>query len=282
MAQIGDEIARRRKTEPHHFRVGRSIDQFVDRAGVEPLRPRDGDLVRGIERKREVGRHDARIGLVLTHRELRLRRTQIRHGIGQHCRRRAARVVEDEFLARQSGHLRHDGQRDRQAAISGGEIALPAAPDHRVTAVHQKAVAGIARLDQFNRARRIVEKRKRNLAATVHYVIEEPAVAVGGDGRAQDFHIGRGLDQPQRIARRALDVGDDGVVRIAGRDRHGDARENAVVGADIAEYAAFECRQLDAPISNLTTFAAAGAASPARPDTNATIVTNLRMAFPPR
>ena len=80
----------------------------------------------------------------------------------------------------------------------------------------------------------------RALVAAIDHVVEQPAVAVGGVAWAQDFDVGGGLDQALRIARRAVEIDDDGVVRVVRRQRHGGAGDDPVVGADRAEHAALE------------------------------------------
>jgi len=47
------------------------------------------------------------------------------------------------------------------------------------------------------------------------------------------------------VTRRAVDIDDDAIARITGRDCNGRARDNPVIAADRAEGSTFECRRLN-------------------------------------
>ena len=58
-------------------------------------------------------------------------------------------VVEDEFLARETGDAAARSAMRTSSARRRHDVALPAAPHHRVAAVHQEAVAGVGGLDEI-------------------------------------------------------------------------------------------------------------------------------------
>src|SRR5690606_3565691 len=96
---------------------------------------------------------DALVRLVLAHRETggrgveRGRRVAARVVIGAERDAGDARLVGDEFSARQAGDRRaiagRDGQLHGHAARAGQQVTLPAGPDDAVAAPHQEAVARV-------------------------------------------------------------------------------------------------------------------------------------------
>ena len=162
-----------------------------------------------------------------------MRRIEIGSGIAQRRAGGIIGMVEDEVLAREASDTRHDRRRECHPTGAWRDVALPSAPHHRVAAIHQKAVAGVGGFDEIVDDRRdVVEQREAKFAAAIEHLVEQPAVAVGGDGRTQDLHIGHGLDQALRVTRRAVEIDNDRIVRIVGRNRDGRARYNSVVGPD--------------------------------------------------
>ena len=110
VAQERDEVARCRKAQAHHLWILGLVDQFVDRTGIESLRPRDRDLVRPLEPEFEASGRHARVGLALAHGKLRMRRVEVGGGIAERRHNRILQIVENEFLARKprhAGHRRH-------------------------------------------------------------------------------------------------------------------------------------------------------------------------------
>ena len=143
------------------------------------------------------GGRRARIGLALAHRQLRARRIEARRRIGQRRAARVFHVVEDEFLAREAGDV-SDTVGTRETSF--GRRRPACRPASRSTRWCSRGSSGSRcrhpRLDEVVAARSIVEIGERELAAAIHHVIEEDAVAVGRNGRTQDFDVATASTRP--------------------------------------------------------------------------------------
>ncbi len=108
VAQERDDVAGGGEAEAHHLGIFGGVDEFVDRAGVETVRPIDRDFGRAFEFDFEAGGRRARIGLALAHADLGMRGIEVGGGIAQRGAGRIVAVVEDEILAREPGDAGHD------------------------------------------------------------------------------------------------------------------------------------------------------------------------------
>ena len=206
------------------------------RNGVPERQQHDGAVVAEIP---AAARDRLRRGVVaLAHRELRLRLVQARGGKSE-PRLELLRVVEEEFVPHrllEAGRVRHfqpqDVGRGREAARVGGN---PAAPGDAEALAHEEAVARALRRIQRVVRRRVVQQVDDALVAAVVDVVDERAVALHGIRRAQDVEIGRVLDLAARVARRAPQVDDGAVGRVARVELAVEAPGDAHVGPDGAE-----------------------------------------------
>src|ERR1043166_2569423 len=113
------------------------------------------------------------------------------------------------------------GDLDRQPAAgyaSGGGTHVPAIADDGVTLLHDEPGARIRGRSRTVGQRRIVEREliesgQAHFAAVVH-IKQQPVVAVGQLERLEYEDIRGVLDLAGRIARRKLEVGDDGIARM--------------------------------------------------------------------
>ncbi len=107
-------------------------------------------------------------------------------------------------------------RRDRQGhePVASRDVVLPTAPCDRVAPAHEKTVAEVLRSRRVGHSRRAVEQSKRDLAAAVRNVEEEPAVAARRVLGPQQIKIGFALDQSRGGPRRRGEVGDGLVCRV--------------------------------------------------------------------
>ena len=102
-----------------------------------------------------------------------------------------------------------------------------------IVGTFSKSLAGVGGFcEVVDDHRDVVEQREAEFAAAIEHLVEQAAVAVGRNGRPQNLHIGHGLDQALRVTRRAVEIDNDRVVRVVGRNRDGRARDNPVIGTD--------------------------------------------------
>ena len=163
VAQERHDIARRRQSEADHLRVLGLIDELVDRAGVEAVRPRDRDLARSVEPERKPGRRRGGSASRWRTVSFALRRIEVGGRIAQRRTDRVLHMVEDVFLAREPGDLRHDRDGQDRSPAAGLQVALPAAPHDGVAAVIRKPLPASAGLDEVVAARRIVQQASASL-----------------------------------------------------------------------------------------------------------------------
>lgn len=88
------------------------------------------------------------------------------------------------------------------------------------------------------RSERYDQQREPQLSAVVQHLAKQAAVPIGRNRRPQDFNVAHGLDETFRIARRSIDVDNDGIMRIVWCKRDGDASNDPIVSTNCAERAA--------------------------------------------
>jgi hypothetical protein len=249
MPQERNDVADRGKADTHHDRVAGTVNELVDRAAVEARcgRPRDLDMPVIDQAPGETGRRDARVGLALPHRQRRAVRVgnRIDEGADEALLRQLLDVVVaeqpgvlgDELLPHGPGDAGDHRQTRRQAVVAGRYVALPAAPHHRESVSHQKAVAGMLGVPAV---RRPVEPRHDRLVAAIGHVVDETAVAASEIERLQDPEVAAILDIAPRVARGPIEVDDPGIQGICRIEFAEYRAVQALIGTDGAEFRAAE------------------------------------------
>ena len=250
VAQKRDEIAHRGMAEAEHQRGGAGVDQFVDPAGGEAavdveMRARGhqsgvGALHVQTDAAFEAGeapiraRHDLarRMGvlpacqrrLLSRHHFVAARRCPA--GQRQNCHPLAPDIFDAHDALHGAPALHRHRQVEQHPPIARQQVALPGAPDHRIAAAQEKAVAGMRGGLRIVAGARVVEIDQCPLVAAVAPVEENSAIAARGIDRAEDCDVAGEGDQAIGPAQCEIDVGDraltgrrgiDGVVR-AGAD----------------------------------------------------------------
>ena len=224
--QERNNVADRGKTDAHHDRIARAVDELVDRAAVEARLAwlRDLDMAVVDQTPRKTGRRDARITLALPHRQRRTVR------VGNRIDERAdeallgqlldVTVAEqpgglgDELLPYHAGDTGDDRKARSQAIGARRHVTLPAAPHHGEASPHQKPVAGMLGVSTV---RRTVEPRHDRLVAAIGHVVYEAPIAAIEIERLQDPEVALILNVAVRVARGPIEVDDpdiQGMCRI--------------------------------------------------------------------
>ena len=243
-AEERNHVANRGEPQPHHNRIAGRIDELVNRARVEAGGPLDLDRPGRTIAPSAGGNCDAVILLALPDGERSL--VLIESG-GVVAERRGCRVVgmvEDEFVTVQRHDRRAVVGGDRKVrqhpALAGRDVALPGAPQNRVTLAHQKAVARVRRVLGVVAARGVIEEAQRQFVAAIDHVVEDASVMAAHIDRFQQAEVNLILDHPGGVARRLTDVDDAGVKRMAGVNRAAHAAAELLVGPCPAELNAIE------------------------------------------
>ena len=139
--------------------------------------------------------------------------------IGQGLRGLA--FIHDDFSAHRPGDAADHGRVELHVRAVGN-IELPTHPYQRVAGLEQQRIAQIGRNGRRRRSRRCrwheVEHSQHPLASAIGDFKQRGAVALRGILGLQHIQIGGKLDQSLRVARSAVQVDDDLVVRELGID----------------------------------------------------------------
>ena len=258
IAQEGGEIAHGGEAEPGHHRVLGDIGELVERGRAEGWRHAElagGELHRlqgrvGIGPGRGRQQH-RRVAVIGADAELRLRLIGAVRRICQRQRRRRAVGVDDELLGGRAGDrravavLRHregDAESRRRRALQHGGV--PGGFDQREALIHQEAVARAARRRGVVAWAAVVEGAHGERAAAIGQVHEDAVIALRQIDRANDLEVGRVAHRAVRIARRELDIDDDGVLWVVRVDFAADLAFDPLILPGRPEAGAAEGRRL--------------------------------------
>ena len=242
----GDQIADGGEADPHHQRIGRFVDQLVDRPGLHAAGHFDFD-VRQLSRR--VARHighmqrpliarnsDARGGLPRSNRQRRLTLT----GLSRSVRTMIGPVHDHPFRAGRrdelAAHLPGDplvarlGDRGHQpqTIAAGQQFAVPAAPDDREPVTHQEAVAGVFASRRVVVAA-IVEHPQRQLVAAVVHVVQQCPVSFRGIRRGEDEQVRPELDPAGIIPRSQRQIDHARILSQTRIEREVDAADDSFI-----------------------------------------------------
>jgi hypothetical protein len=180
-----------------------------------------------------------------------LRLVERRGQIGQATARGRA-IVDAELLQRRSDDRRSIGiDRDRrlrrEAIAAGRSGGIPAGHQNAEPKPHQETIAGVSGLARVVAAgRRVVDLRKRHNRAAIGQLVPKLVIALGTIDRAQDHDVGFILNLSASVARRKVDIGDYGVMRIGGIDFPCNVSDQFLVLTDAGERPPLEGRRFDA------------------------------------
>ena len=116
-----------------------------------------------------------------------------------------------------------------------GQIGLPATPDDGVALAHQESVSRFQWRHRVCNRRRAVEPSNDGFPAPVHYVEQQPAIALAKFYRLEHREIGGHRNFASRVPGRQVQVGDhliSGMQRVHGKM---DRALNEFVWTDLAE-----------------------------------------------
>src|SRR5882672_1896064 len=119
-------------------------------------------------------------------------------------------------------------------------IELPAQPDQREAAPHQKSVAHLGLSRKITAAAPVIEEPNHRLASAVRNLEQRGAVAPVQILGPEDVKIGGEFDQALFVALRLVEINDDLVVRIVRVDCEVDFGDDLLVSARRAELLAVE------------------------------------------
>ena len=252
-----DQVAHRREAEALHDRPLGLADQFVEVARPEAARdaaanlasvpgtpcrvvgtacrssdhwPRGMTTRRSVSRCRQVSTPSASpfaVGRVAAVALAARQRQRVGGRVGHH-------LVADEAADRLAV-VRGDRGAEQEPAVAGQQFADPAAPDDRVAAAEQEAVAGVGSRRRVVAAGGAVEHAQRQLVAAVVDVVEDGAVALGGVFRREEEDVRLELDLAFRVARRQVQIDDGLVARVLRIDGEAGDADELLVGAGVAE-----------------------------------------------
>ena len=132
--------------------------------------------------------------------------------------------------------LGRDRQVREQPIVPLGDVALPAGIHHGVAQTQQEAVARVLDGDRIVARRHVVPPQPAlELVAAVVDAVEDLAVPALHLDRLQHVEGGAELHEPARIARRAVEIHDDGVQRIVRIHFHVHGAVEPLVRTDGAE-----------------------------------------------
>ena len=249
MAKKRDEVARRRKADPGHQRVGRLVDELVDRADWKGGSGRgEADGLR-IDELPTLARDDGGLlAVAVAHQQ------RGRSGRWPPPERQRAAVVV-ALLNRNSSHTVCSigpeppvavGTSMRKALLAAGRPGIQPLQTTEKPWRIRKPLPASSGVAGSLLARRAVELDERALVAAVVDVVEQGAVALGQVGGLENVEVGRVLDFSARIARRLVEIDDHGVERKRGIELAVEAADDLLVGADARRTAG---RRRTAPVA---------------------------------
>src|SRR5262249_10981997 len=207
-----------------------ALFDFLDRQTLErPLSARDDntrvgfthppgeDSVRLALRRRRVA------AVALAARE----RHRLGRGVGHH-------LVSDDTADRLAV-LAGDGRLEEHPVVAGEQFADPAAPDDRITAAEQEAVAGIALGRRVVAAPAAVEEPEGQFVAAIVDVVEDGTIPLRRVLRSKEEDIGLELDLAVGVPRRQVEIDDKAVARVLRIDREAGDADDLLVRAGVAE-----------------------------------------------
>jgi hypothetical protein len=114
-------------------------------------------------------------------------------------------------------------------------VAVPAAPENRVSVTHEKPVASIGQRGWIVAAP-VVECSQKQLVAPVVHAEEEPSVAASGIDRLKQEEVGPDLDIAASVTWSQLEVDDPPVGRVVWRDLDVQTSNQLLVNPGGAEF----------------------------------------------